>query len=180
MSSSNNVRMFVYGIPPLLLDKVRDLLGSNIVVTESGSDDGTENLERMDCFFVRGDFFFAHLDFFLPRRQCVALFSLDSIHHDFCGGGIMTIGLYDSSTDVLEKLMAIIPEKGSVSSMNELSAREKEVLIEVASGKTNKEIAEKLFISVNTVITHRKNISAKLGIRSVSGLSVYALMNGLI
>ncbi|MDE7414587.1 MAG: LuxR C-terminal-related transcriptional regulator [Muribaculaceae bacterium] len=62
----------------------------------------------------------------------------------------------------------------------ELSLREKEVLRELSSGKTNKEIARDLSISVNTVITHRKNISSKLGIKSVSGLSLYALMNGLI
>ena len=43
-----------------------------------------------------------------------------------------------------------------------------------------KEIADSLNISVNTVLTHRKNISSKLGIRSVSGLSLYAMMNGII
>lgn len=61
-----------------------------------------------------------------------------------------------------------------------LSSREMEVIHEVATGKTNKEIAETLCISVNTVITHRKNIYAKLGIRSASGLSLYAMMHGLI
>ncbi|MBD5184180.1 MAG: response regulator transcription factor [Bacteroidales bacterium] len=68
--------------------------------------------------------------------------------------------------------------KGEIT--GELSGREKEVLKELASGKTNKEIADRLSISVNTVITHRKNISSKLGIKSVSGLSLYALMNGVI
>ena len=50
----------------------------------------------------------------------------------------------------------------------------------VASGMTNKEIADKLCISINTVLSHRKNITSKLGIRSASGLSVYAMMNGYI
>ena len=44
----------------------------------------------------------------------------------------------------------------------------------------NKEIADNLGISINTVLTHRKNLTAKLGIRSVSGLSFYAMMNGII
>ncbi len=61
-----------------------------------------------------------------------------------------------------------------------LSDREIEVLKEVASGLSNKEIAEKLFISINTVISHRKKITDKLDIKSISGLTVYALMHDLI
>ena len=60
------------------------------------------------------------------------------------------------------------------------SQRETEVLRLVASGCINKEIAHRLNISINTVLTHRKNITAKLGIKSVSGLTFYAMMNGLI
>jgi len=63
---------------------------------------------------------------------------------------------------------------------DEISIREKEVLKLVALGMTNKEIAEKLFISSHTVITHRKNITAKLGIKTIAGLTVYALINKLI
>lgn len=63
---------------------------------------------------------------------------------------------------------------------DELSAREKDILVAVAGGATNKEIAERLNISVHTVVTHRKNISRKLGIRTISGLTVYAIMNNLI
>lgn len=62
----------------------------------------------------------------------------------------------------------------------ELSDREREVLIELSKGQTNKEIAEKLHISVHTVITHRKNIIKKTGIKSVAGLTVYAMLNNLI
>ncbi len=61
-----------------------------------------------------------------------------------------------------------------------LSEREKMVLRYVALGYTNKEIAGKLFISMHTVITHRKNITRKLGIKTVSGLTVYAILNQLI
>lgn len=61
-----------------------------------------------------------------------------------------------------------------------LSAREVEVLVLIVRGLINKEIAERLNISLTTVISHRKNITEKLGIRSVSGLTVYAVMNGLV
>lgn len=63
---------------------------------------------------------------------------------------------------------------------DELSAREKDILVAVAGGATNKEIADRLNISIHTVVTHRKNISRKLGIRTISGLTVYAIMNNLI
>ena len=62
----------------------------------------------------------------------------------------------------------------------ELSTREIDVLQLVAKGITNKEIADKLNISLNTVLTHRKNITTKLGIKTVSGLTFYAIMNGFL
>lgn len=62
----------------------------------------------------------------------------------------------------------------------ELTAREKDVLKLVALGHSNKVIAEKLFISIHTVISHRKNITEKTGIKSISGLTVYAILNNLI
>lgn len=62
----------------------------------------------------------------------------------------------------------------------ELSAREKEILVCVAKGLLNKEIADQLNISIHTVITHRKNITHKTGIKTVAGLTVYALINGLL
>jgi len=64
--------------------------------------------------------------------------------------------------------------------LEEISQREKEVLKLVAMGMTNKEIAERLYISLHTVITHRRNITAKLGIKTIAGLTVYALLNKLI
>ena len=63
---------------------------------------------------------------------------------------------------------------------DELSEREKEILVSVARGFMNKEIADMHNISINTVITHRKNITRKTGIKTVAGLTVYALLNGLI
>jgi DNA-binding NarL/FixJ family response regulator len=61
-----------------------------------------------------------------------------------------------------------------------LTIREKEILKHVAMGFSNKEIAEQLFISVHTVMTHRKNIIEKTGIKSISGLTMYAIMTKLI
>lgn len=62
----------------------------------------------------------------------------------------------------------------------ELSEREKEVIRLVVRGLSNKEIAEKMFISANTVMTHRRNIARKTQIHSPAGLTIYAIVNGLI
>lgn len=61
-----------------------------------------------------------------------------------------------------------------------LSNREIEVLIQLVHGLSNKEIADKLNLSIHTVISHRKNISQKTGIKSQSGLTIYAISNKLI
>ena len=62
----------------------------------------------------------------------------------------------------------------------ELTKRELDVLVKIAKGLMNKEIADKLNISIHTVISHRKNITRKTNIKSVAGLTMYALMNNLI
>ena len=81
----------------------------------------------------------------------------------------------------METIAAILKDLRQNNSVQSgLSTREIDVLRLVAQGMTNKEIADKLSISINTVLTHRKNISAKLGIKSVSGLCIYAMMNGII
>lgn len=88
-----------------------------------------------------------------------------------------------SQTDLIERLKTIfqknIKNQNSVY-QEELTFREIDVLKLVACGYINKQIADKLSISLHTVISHRKNITRKLGIKTVSGLTVYALLNGMI
>ncbi len=89
-----------------------------------------------------------------------------------------------SKSELLGELQKIIRESGFEETPSaregKLSDRERTILRYVALGFTNKEIAERLFISTHTVITHRKNITRKIGIKTVSGLTVYALLNHLI
>ncbi|MDG5799727.1 LuxR C-terminal-related transcriptional regulator [Marinilabiliaceae bacterium ANBcel2] len=94
------------------------------------------------------------------------------------------ISIYDTKIKITDKLSPLIKdlskelvdEEGS----EELTQREQLILKHVALGLTNKEIASKLYISSHTVISHRKNITRKLKIKSVSGLTVYAILNGII
>ncbi len=92
------------------------------------------------------------------------------------------LSLYDAPTGVIRKVRAALEGRGDVprSEGEELSQREKEILICVAKGMLNKEIADLYNISIYTVITHRKNITRKTGIKTVAGLTVYALLNSLI
>lgn len=61
-----------------------------------------------------------------------------------------------------------------------LTDRERDVIIGVAQGLSNKEIADKLNLSFHTITTYRKNISAKLNIHSTAGLAIFAILNHLI
>lgn len=96
------------------------------------------------------------------------------------------ISLYDTPDQIREKLERLVDssdEDGSAESGEEqqsLSAREKEIVICVVKGMTNREIADKLFLSAHTVITHRRNIARKLQIHSPSGLTIYAIVNKLV
>ncbi len=93
------------------------------------------------------------------------------------------IEINDSKQKVVSKIFNLLSDNKSSQEKPEsveLSSRETDVLVALVKGMTNKEISDKLFISVHTVITHRKNIIRKTGIKSVSGLTVYALLNNLV
>lgn len=92
--------------------------------------------------------------------------------------------LYDSAEKIQQKIKQINPQEESEATEDEntqtLSSREKEIVICVVKGLTNSEIADQLFLSPHTVVTHRRNIARKLQIHSASGLTVYAIVNKLV
>lgn len=128
-----------------------------------------------DCWIVSPDFLLRHLDFFMPRRSKVIVYPLSN-HGD---PTFTTIAETDSQANIARIIAQKLHRKEDEMRSRCLSARETDVLRLLAKGMTAKEIASELCISVNTVLTHRKNISAKLGIKSISGLSLYAMMNGI-
>lgn len=139
--------------------------------------------DTFDFYFTSPETLVMNGDFFLPRRSKTVVL----VDGGEGAGGIsstnhITVKVpQEIIIEQLEQLMAN-DNTGSLPGDNnkELSSRETDVLQLIVKGITNKEIADKLNISLNTVLTHRKNITAKLGIKTVSGLTFYAIMNGII
>ena len=82
-------------------------------------------------------------------------------------------------SDVSQRISNMITG-GDETSQEALSEREKEIIVCIVQGMSNKEIADHLFISTNTVMTHRRNIARKLQIHSPAGLTIYAIVNNLV
>ena len=138
----------------------------------------TSGNDTFDYYFTNAASFVLYADFFLPRRsKTMVLIDAPEAVAD------IVAAIKASQEIIIEQMEQLFTgENNSISSENnkELSTRETDVLQLIVKGSTNKEIADKLNISLNTVLSHRKNITTKLGIKTVSGLTFYAIMNGII
>ena len=134
-----------------------------------------------DFYFTDAETFLIHGDYFLPRRNKTIVL-VDKV--ETCGTANNLISTRSSVETMIEQIEQVLLAENTnnvVETNNkDLSGREINVLQQIVRGHTNKEIAEHLNISLNTVLTHRKNITANLGINTVWGLTFYAIMNGLI
>lgn len=113
-------------------------------------------------------------------QACLAALIYQYVEPDALKYFRATIDISDSREKIAVKLRQLLDSSETAAESTELSEREKEILIAVAKGQTNKSIAEQYHLSIHTVITHRKNLTRKTGIKSVSGLTVYAILNNLI
>lgn len=143
-------------------------------------------------YFVSAQVYFEHTAFFRERGpKCIVLTgsaAAPSLQ------GVTTLNIYQEEQELAKSILRLHSHghnhghqygqphghpRADVS-RPELSPREAEVLVLLAHGLINKEIADRLHISLTTVISHRKNITEKLGIKSLSGLTIYAVMNGYV
>jgi len=111
-----------------------------------------------------------------------ALLHLFEFEKDYESHTLVEDTLFFPVVSVLESTIDVEEEEEVVpaESHDLLSQREKDIILGVVRGQTNKEIADTLFISVHTVLTHRRNIARKLEIHSPAGLVIYALVNGIV
>lgn len=118
-----------------------------------------------------------------PDMKCIALLHT-TVDNLVLRSYDEQINIYDSTDEIKHKLERMdaeeIPEETEEDEQQSLSTREKEIVVCVVKGMTNREIADQLFLSTHTVITHRRNIARKLQIHSASGLTVYAIVNKLV
>lgn len=169
---------------------VSEIPGMRMIREIEDKDQLTEEIEQTDPDFIiiNPDLFDSPdckvpLSYIPPgfRKKTIGLFNGGKECSAF--QFLEIIYLQDGKSTIIQKLRNVAtsfpPSEISKADL-EISDREKLVVKYVALGLTNKEIADKLFISTHTVITHRKNITKKLGIKTVSGLTIYAIMNNLI
>lgn len=140
----------------------------------------TDGDDTFDYYFTDSDTLVMNSDFFLPRRsKTIVLIEQEKKS----GTSTNFLCVHTSEEVIIEQIQELFNNEPSTSipeNNKELSTREIDVLQLIVKGITNKEIADKLNISLNTVLTHRKNLTSKLGIKTVSGLTFYAIMNGLV
>lgn len=144
---------------------------------------------RFAHFFVAQSIVLSDMAFFQQHRQRTIVLSSHSDCHTWLAG-FHVLSVYQSEEALLRQLLALVqhghangrhlPPLPQQRQSRVLSDREVEVLSLIVRGLINKEIAELLHISLTTVISHRKNIMEKLGIHSVSGLTIYAVMHGYV
>ena len=142
-----------------------------------------KSAEMADFYFTNANYFLLHIDFFLPRRaKTIVLMqhTMDALPLSWAMNLIAEEAPLETLIEQIESFLSLADANSHSENNKGLSVREVNVLRLVVSGYTNKEIADQLSISLNTVLTHRKNITAKLGVKTVSGLTFYAIMNGYI
>ncbi|MBQ5993289.1 MAG: response regulator transcription factor [Bacteroidales bacterium] len=118
----------------------------------------------------------------LPNLRLIGLVTsyVESQHQRQFAGVIELNDDFQRIKSTLNQVTNSLQSDGDEPDTDPLSDREKEVLVCLSKGLKNNEIADTLNISVHTVITHRKNIVRKTGIKSVAALTVYAILNNLI
>ena len=171
--SSRKTKVLIADYSAVICAGLREVLQASAQFEVVGQ---TDDLQQADILSST-----RHPDLVLVNPQM-----LDSRKRSFVDPDVLksfhaVVNITDSEEQIVRKLQQRMQQSSpDHADGNELTVREKDILVSIARGMTNKEIADTHSISVHTVISHRKNIVRKTGIRSVSGLTIYAVLNNLI
>ena len=145
--------------------------------------------DRFVHFFVAQSVVLEHRPFFLERRH-KTIVTTPSMNPQTQLGSFHSVCINQPEEDLVRDLLHLVqgahsggrnlPPMPHALNDRVLSDRETEVLSLIAQGRLNKQIADQLHISLSTVVSHRKNIQEKLGMKSVSALTIYAVMHGYV
>ena len=149
----------------------------------------SDNPDQYAHYFVAMDIVVTHRSFFLERQRKTIVLTLSlkdtSQLHDF-----HSLCINQPEPQLIRQLLQLeqhahgqgqhLPPTPQILQHKLLTDREIEVMALIVQGYINKEIADRLHIGLTTVITHRKNIMEKLGMKSVSALTIYAVMHGYV
>ena len=164
-----------------ILAKIAPMIETRIFVSFSELEGAKDMFVH---YFVASRIYFEHTAFFRSQRYRTIVL----VNGDMQIQGVPTLNVCQSETMVVKAIMTLQRQGHSESSHRALngngasllSPREVEVTILLTKGLINKEIADRLNISIATVITHRKNIMEKLHARSLADIIIYAVMNGYV
>ena len=176
------------------MDYENDVVFTYVEKLLAGQSDGTFGIAKFSVNHVHmadkigelKDIFIYHYKQKENARLSAVLFDIIMCERDLMSHFAVESKLFIPAVEKLEKTLCEQSEGAASTdcvtdrSGGCLSDREKEVVRGVALGKSNKEIADMLCLSVHTVTTHRKNISAKLGIHSPAGLAIYAILHNIV
>ena len=173
-----------------LYDILQSMAGCNVVARIDNPEQLDEKILTCDAnLLIINPILLGHFERNLPSQLAKEYPQLNIIALVTTYIEPSSLKLYDAVIEINDSKLKIINKMSQIAKSSdkketnddvELSKREIDVLVAVAKGMMNKEIADQMKISINTVISHRKNITRKTGIKSVSGLTVYALLNNLI
>jgi DNA-binding CsgD family transcriptional regulator len=145
--------------------------------------------DRFVHFFVAQSVVLEHRPFFLERRH-KTIVTTPSLNPQTQLGSFHSLCINQPEEELVRDLLHLVqgahgggrnlPPMPHALNDRVLSDRETEVLSLIAQGRLNKQIADQLHISLSTVVSHRKNIQEKLGMKSVSALTIYAVMHGYV
>ena len=164
---------------------LRRLPDTSCTINEINSGNYIEELSRLRPSIVIVDPLVGGIDWDYLKRassfpvKLIALLS-QQMPKDLLTDFDDIISIYDMPESIIETISRNLNTEREYDRGKDLSPREKEVIEGIVKGLSNKEIASMLNVSVNTIMTHRRNIASKLHIHTPAGLTIYAIVSNLV